>query len=101
MSCILQVNFSLELNDINGENYTHCTLLRQNENQELVMYIKAPARGYYALKVYGTWWKEEGDVITRSHVATYLLAAFTAARDHNSYSGVPGQRCGEDTPNIR
>ena len=98
MSCILQVNFSLELNDVNGKNYDHCTMLRQNENQELVMYIKAPARGYYALKVYGIWWNQEGD---KTHVATYLLAAFTAARDHKSYSGVPNQQCGEYTPNIR
>ena len=97
----MQVNFSLKLRGSNAENYNQYTLLRQNENQELVLYVKAPARGFYALDLYSTWWKEEGDVITRSHVATYLLAAFTAAADHKSYSGVPGQRCGEDTPNIR
>ena len=102
VTCIFQVNCSLDLVGVKGEVYRQHTLLRQNEDREVVAYVKAPARGLYALILLGEWWTDtEDDEHFPPHIATYLIGARTGAPDRQPYPELEHQRCGEKIANIR
>ena len=75
------------------------TLLRQNEPDDVVIYIKLPERGLYALDLYGKRWGSAGSSVP--HIATYLVAATTAAHDLTPYPQIANQKSGQYTANLQ
>ena len=75
------------------------TLLRQNEPDDVVIYVKIPERGLYALDLYGKRWGDEGSSVP--HIATYLIAATTAAHNLEPYPRVSNQLAGQCTANLQ
>ena len=73
------------------------TLLRQNEPDDVVIYIKIPERGLYALDLYAKRWGDEG---LFPQIATYLIAATTAAHDLTPYPQISNQKSGQCTANL-
>ena len=75
------------------------TLLRQNEPDDVVIYIKIPERGLYALDLHGKRWGDEGSSCPL--IATYLIAATTAAHNLEPYPRISGQKSGQCTANLQ
>ena len=75
------------------------TLLRQNEPDDVVIYIKIPERGLYALDLYGKRWGDVGSSCPL--IATYLIAATTAAHNLEPYPRISGQKSGQCTANLQ
>ena len=89
----------MDLVGLGGKGYAQYTLLRQNEDREVVAFVKAPARGLYALMLHGKWWSDND--YDFPHIATYLIDARTGAPDGQPYPEMELQRCGETKANIR
>ena len=86
---------------LGGKGYAQYTLLRQNEDREVVAFVRAPARGLYALMLHGKWWSDNDYDEYFPHIATYLIGARTGAPDRQPYPEMELQRCGESKANIR
>ena len=79
--------------------YKEYTLLRQNEPDDVVIYVKIPERCLYALDLYGKRWGDEGSSVP--HIATYLIAATTAAHNLEPYPRISNQKSGQRTANLQ
>ena len=74
------------------------TLLRQNEPDDLIIYVKLPKRGLYALELFGKLW--DSDSTSFPHISTYLIAASTAAENVQPYPAASYYKSGQRRANI-
>ena len=73
-------------------------LFRQNEDKQLVIHVKLPERGLYALDLYGKRWDEEGSTIPQ--ISAYLIAATAGVQDQSYYPEINNQQAGQRQGNI-
>ena len=86
----------MELFDLSSNKLDGCVMLRQNENKELVIYVKVPEQGLHALKIYGKPWSSETESLPE--IATYLVAASAGVDDDQFF---PIDKSGQKEANKR
>ena len=79
------------------EDHNSYTLLRQNEPDNITIYVRLPERGLYALELFGRPRGTDGtDVTSPPHIATYLIAATTVPDNVQPYPAVTNQTTGQN-----
>lgn len=102
MNAFAQVDCQVKLrsnHESKSPDLSRAFLFRQNENKEVAIRAKLPAKGLYALDVYGKKWAADGG--SYSVVASYLIASAVSCRDKQLFPQIPKQLAGQTTENIK